>query len=93
MHLLLANRVKLELDRGRWDAAVDSADRLLCDPDPHAGPRLQPLVAIALVRARSGDPGVWELLDEALTLSEPTGEASVHRAGGRGARGGVVVAG
>ncbi len=72
--LLLANRVKLELDRGRWDTAVGSADGLLRDPGCALGPRLEALVAIALVRARRSDPGVWELLDEALALSEPTRE-------------------
>ncbi len=72
--LLLANRVKLELDRGRWDDAVDSADGLLRDPGCALGPRLEALQAIALVRARRGDPGVWEPLDEALALSEPTQE-------------------
>jgi DNA-binding CsgD family transcriptional regulator/tetratricopeptide (TPR) repeat protein len=74
VQLLLANRVKLELDRGRWDNAVDSAHGLLRDPGCGLGPRLEAMVAIALVRARRGDPGVWELLDEALALSEPTRE-------------------
>lgn len=32
------------------------------------------LVVLALVRARRGDPGHAELLDEALALAEPTGE-------------------
>jgi DNA-binding CsgD family transcriptional regulator/tetratricopeptide (TPR) repeat protein len=72
--LLLANQIKLELDRGRWDNAVDSGASLLRDPSCALGPRLEALVAIALVRARRGDPGVWEFLDEALALSEPTGE-------------------
>ena len=75
LQLLLANRIKLELDRGRWDHAVDSADGLLQDPGCALGPRMEALVAVALVRARRGDPGVWEPLDEALGLSEPTGEA------------------
>jgi DNA-binding CsgD family transcriptional regulator len=74
VQLLLANRIKLELDRGRWDHAVDSAHGLLRDPGCALGPRLEALVALALVRARRGDPGVWELLDEALALSEPTRE-------------------
>jgi DNA-binding CsgD family transcriptional regulator/tetratricopeptide (TPR) repeat protein len=74
VQLLLANRTKLELDRGRWDHAVDSAHSLLRDPGCALGPRLEALVALALVRARRGDPGVWELLDEALALSEPTRE-------------------
>ena len=31
-------------------------------------------MALGLVRARRGDPGVWELLDEALALAEPRDE-------------------
>jgi DNA-binding CsgD family transcriptional regulator len=72
--LLLANRVKLELDRGQWAHAVDSANVLLQDRSCTPGARLEALIAIGLVRARCGDPGVWELLDEALTLAEPTEE-------------------
>jgi hypothetical protein len=72
--LLLANRVKLELDGGNWARAVNSADHLLRDPTCTLGARLEALVTIGLVRARRGDPGVWELLDEALTLAEPTEE-------------------
>ena len=71
---LLAMRVKLDLERGRWEQAADSASRLLRDAAriPHG--RLYPLQAVALVRARRGDPGVWELLDEALILAESTGQ-------------------
>jgi DNA-binding CsgD family transcriptional regulator/tetratricopeptide (TPR) repeat protein len=72
--LLLANRVKLELDGGDWSGAVHSADRLLRDPTCTLGARLEALVAIGLVRARRGDPGVWEPLDEARTLAQPTEE-------------------
>ena len=72
--LLLANRVKLELDRGRWGEAAQSADRLLRDPSCTIGARLEALVVRGLVRARYGDPGVWEPLDEALRLSVVTDE-------------------
>jgi DNA-binding CsgD family transcriptional regulator len=34
--------------------------------------RTLPLTALALIRARRGDPQVWPLLDEALSLAEPT---------------------
>jgi len=36
--------------------------------------RLPALVVLSLVRARRGDPGVEELLDEAMRLAQPTGE-------------------
>ncbi len=72
-HQLLTNRVKLELDRGRWALAVHLADRFVqVVPTPHG--RTSMLLTIGLVRARSGEPGVWELLDEALMLAELTGE-------------------
>ena len=72
--LLLANRVRLELDRGRWGEAAQSADHLLRDPSCTIGARLEALVALGLVRARNGDPWVWEQLDDALRLSEATDE-------------------
>jgi DNA-binding CsgD family transcriptional regulator len=37
-------------------------------------PRIVSLVVLGLVRARRGDPGQWEPLDEAWRLAEPTGE-------------------
>jgi DNA-binding CsgD family transcriptional regulator len=71
---LLAIRVGIELGQGHWDEAVDSAERILRAAlrTPHL--RWQPLMAVTLVRARSGDPRVWELLDEAQMLAELTGE-------------------
>ena len=70
---LLTNRVTLELQCGRWQRAVDFSDELVrVVPTPHG--RIYALLTIGLVRARSGDPGVWELLDEALSLAEPTEE-------------------
>ena len=37
-------------------------------------PRIAALVVLGLLRARRGDPEVWEPLDEALALAAPTGE-------------------
>jgi hypothetical protein len=79
VHLLLANRVKLEPDRGQWTQAVDSAGRLLKDPACMLGACLEALVTIGLVPARYGDPGVCELLDEALRL--PSRRRSSKRSG------------
>jgi DNA-binding CsgD family transcriptional regulator len=43
-------------------------------PRTSISPRIVSLVVIALLRARRGDPGHRELLDEAWQLAEPTGE-------------------
>lgn len=71
---LLAYQGRVALDTGRWDDAVDSADAVLRVPRCSTSPRILTLVVLALVRARRGDPGVHDLLDEAWSLAEPTGE-------------------
>ena len=72
-HQLLTVAVRLESYRGHWEQAVDSAGELVrVIPTPSG--RACMLLTVALVRARRGDPGVWELLDEALILAESTGE-------------------
>ena len=71
---LLAYRARSELDRGRWEDAVDAAALVLRDPRASAIPRIWALSVLGLVRARRGDPGVWEPLDEAWSLAEPTAE-------------------
>jgi DNA-binding CsgD family transcriptional regulator/tetratricopeptide (TPR) repeat protein len=71
---LLAFRARFELDQGRWAEAADSAASVLRIPRTSTTPRIVSLVVLGLVRARRGDPGQWEALDEAWTLAEPTGE-------------------
>jgi DNA-binding CsgD family transcriptional regulator len=71
---LLACRARSQLDRGRWDDAVDSATLVLRDPRATPMPRISALAVLGLVRARRGDPDVWPALDEAWRLAEPTGE-------------------
>jgi DNA-binding CsgD family transcriptional regulator len=58
---------------GRWEDAADLATTVLSHPRPPPIARILPLTALALIRARRGDPQVWPLLDEALSLAEPTG--------------------
>ena len=63
---LLGNRAVVELALGRWDEAATLSQTLLDGPrDQVIGPRSDALRALALVRARRGDPGAWPLLDEA----------------------------
>jgi hypothetical protein len=81
-------RARTELDRGRWAEAVTAlptdVDRS-CTPLP----RIVALVVVGLVRARRGDPGVWEALDEAAVLAERSGGFS-GSPGGRSGPGGLV---
>jgi DNA-binding CsgD family transcriptional regulator len=56
------------------DAAAEIAELVLGERFVSTFPRTLAMVALALVRARRGDPDVWPLLDEARELSEPTGE-------------------
>jgi DNA-binding CsgD family transcriptional regulator/tetratricopeptide (TPR) repeat protein len=73
---LLAYRAQLELARGHWDDAARSAAAVMRVPRTSITPRIHALSVLALVRARRGDPGVRELLDEAWLLAEPTGEVA-----------------
>ena len=71
---LLAYMARRDLDLGRWDAAVESAGLVIRDPRSTPVPRIVALAVLGLVRARRGEPGCWEPLDEAWALAEPTGE-------------------
>jgi DNA-binding CsgD family transcriptional regulator/tetratricopeptide (TPR) repeat protein len=67
-------RARLDLDRGRWDEAAETAALALQDHRTFPVPRVYALSVLGLVRARRGDPDVWPLLDEAITLAEASGE-------------------
>jgi DNA-binding CsgD family transcriptional regulator len=72
-HYFYAYKARREMDRGRWEEAVRNADLVLREPLSPV-PRIVALAVIGLVRARRGDPGCWEPLNEAATLAESTGE-------------------
>ena len=58
--------------RGRWDeGAVLAGDVLRGPVDPIS--RISVLIALGRVRARRGDPGAFDALDEALELARPGG--------------------
>jgi len=64
----------VELYRGRWDAGAELARRVLARagaPDPIS--HISALIALGRVRARRGDPGASDVLDEALELARPGG--------------------
>ena len=63
-----------DLHHGSWEAAAVSAAELLEHYALAVAQRIPALLALALVRARRGDPGVDTLLDEAQSLALPTGE-------------------
>ena len=71
---LAVSRARAELDQGRWDKAVESADLIV--HDPRTSPVIMPIAQaiIGLVRARRGDPEWRSLLDDAWHRAEPTGE-------------------
>jgi DNA-binding CsgD family transcriptional regulator len=57
---------------GRWAEATATASDVLSKADD-AISRISALVALGRIRARRGDPGAIEVLDEALELSQPGG--------------------
>src|SRR5581483_8554110 len=69
---LLAMKSWIELERGDWDRAAETASRVLslrCTMSC-----LQARIVIALLRARRGDPEVWPPLAEADPVVEQAGQ-------------------
>jgi DNA-binding CsgD family transcriptional regulator len=71
---LLAYRARMELDLGRWQEAVDTAELVLSEPRRSRIPQIEAMSVIGRLRARRGDPDVWIPLDEALSLAERSEE-------------------
>jgi hypothetical protein len=71
-YYLLSWKSNQLLAEGRWSEAARTALICLGGENPFA--RIHALVTLGLVRARRGDPGVWEPLDEAVALAEPRDE-------------------
>ncbi len=70
----LGYRARARLDLGWWDQAAEAADEVLRIRRASILPRIFGLVVLGLVRARRGDPGYDDLLEEAWALGEPTDE-------------------
>jgi DNA-binding CsgD family transcriptional regulator/tetratricopeptide (TPR) repeat protein len=70
----LADKARVELDRGCWDEAAETASMILSIRRASIFPRIWGLVVLGLVRARRGDPGHRELVEEAWALGAPTDE-------------------
>jgi DNA-binding CsgD family transcriptional regulator len=67
-------KARSDLDQGRWDTAAEAADFVVRRPGVAVPSRITPLAVLGLLRARRGDPDVWEPLDDALELAGRTGE-------------------
>lgn len=63
----------VRLFQGRWSESMRLSAEALETPHGHAISHIMSLTALGRVRARRGDPGVWEALDQALALAKPTG--------------------
>jgi DNA-binding CsgD family transcriptional regulator/tetratricopeptide (TPR) repeat protein len=71
---LLAQRARMELQRGQWDDSAESAATVLRDPRTPTVARGWALATLALVRARRGDPDAEAPLREAHELVRATAE-------------------
>ncbi len=67
---LLATRSWIELERGDWDAAADTATLVLAHRCTLSSVQAQ--IVIALLRARRGDPDPWSPLGEADRVARGT---------------------
>jgi len=65
--------VALEMT-GRWDEAMDKATGLLQHPVLSPFNNISAVLVVGIIRARRGEPGVWECLDDALTMATNAGE-------------------
>jgi len=61
------------LEQGRWDEAGNLCAELLRDARLVGISRMVAITVVGRLRARRGDPGVWEMLDESLVLARQTG--------------------
>jgi DNA-binding CsgD family transcriptional regulator len=68
-----------EMHLGNWDACAEAAVSVLRHPNAAAIARIMALLAVGRLRARRGDPDVWEALDEAKVLAWQT--ATLQRVG------------
>jgi DNA-binding CsgD family transcriptional regulator len=71
---LRGGRAALLEQTGQWDEAAALSTDLLRHRGLSPVNRLNPLLALGLIRARRGEPGAWDCLDEAMTTADGTGE-------------------
>ena len=71
---LEARVADVDTTEARYDEAGATLDFLLALPSISAVTRIDALIGLGLVRARRGDPGVWEVIDEANALAQQFGQ-------------------
>ena len=71
---LRGERVVALEQTGRWDEAVALGTELLASAGVSPLYRIGPLHALGVIRARRGEPGSWEYLDEAAATADGSGE-------------------
>jgi DNA-binding CsgD family transcriptional regulator/tetratricopeptide (TPR) repeat protein len=59
---------------GQWEESASLSVELLTDRGASPVNRINPLMSLGKIRARRGEPGAWEHLDEAVTAADGTGE-------------------
>ncbi len=59
---------------GRWDEAIALDEEILTKAGPSPANRLATLIRAGVLRARRGEPGTWEYLDEAAITADETCE-------------------
>lgn len=64
---------RCDAEQGRWEAAGRRLADVLRSPRCGGVTEVTALAALGRLRARRGDPGVWELLDRALEVAVETG--------------------
>ena len=71
---LRSDRITALERTGRWADAETLSLELLSRPNPSPLNRLNPLHLLGLIRARRGEPGAWDHLDQAMSYADGTGE-------------------
>jgi len=73
---LRGERASAMEEAGRWGESVSLSAELLKDGGASPVNRINPLLSLGRIRARRGEAGTWECLDEALTAAVGTGESA-----------------
>ena len=73
-YCLRGHQARARLNLGEWSGAEEDATAILSVPWAGGSNRIPALLVLGFVRARRGDPGVEEVLDEARDLTLATGD-------------------
>jgi DNA-binding CsgD family transcriptional regulator/tetratricopeptide (TPR) repeat protein len=73
-HCLRGHQAAIHLALGDWASADEDATAILSVPWASGTNRIPALIILGILRARRGDPGVEEVLDEALTFTRSLGD-------------------